>query len=461
MTDTRNDKTPAGAMQHDIPPRKTRKSTIKSALDGAAPSHFVPMPDGLVQVPVARIPHDTLIYRLENGRLIAELHEYMHRHNVSWDKLEQSVEAPETQSLLHGLLMQHAADARGPIFQELKRQKQQIEPLLIDRNGIVINGNRRLAAMRTLLAEDAAACADFADLTVAVLPKDISAADIDFIEAALQMAPETKLGYGWVNRRLKLRRQLTTLELPRDWVRKAYQIEDDAQLDREIAELALVEEYLSTHLGTPDHYEAVADAEAHFAALQTQLAELDAPLRDLWKTIGFAMIEARAKLGQVLLTGFPFEAPTPKHLPTNAPRRFLQEHLAQEPDTEKPDAPLGASEVQDLQQFFSQTGLKDLEPLRDLMALMTDLREEHRIKVEPAAMVKSLRNARAKLDKLSPERLSDTQRSALRSEIGAIQAQAAWLLGEAPDHRFEQSKTTMVKAVSAYLKRWRAMRGRG
>ena len=104
---------------------------------------------------------------------------------------------------------------------------------------------------------------------------------------------------------------------------------------------------------------------------------------------------------------------------------------------------------------------KETEPLRDLMALMTSMKEEHRIRVEPAVMVKALRQARARLDQLSPDRLSEAQRNMLRSEIGAIQAQGAWLLGEAPDHRFEQSKTTMVKAVSAYLKRWRALRRTG
>ncbi len=445
----------------DIPPRSARRRTIESALAGAVPAHFVPMPDGLAQVPVVRIPHEDLVYRLENGRLIAELHEHMYRNNVSWASLEQDAESQQVQQLLHELLMQHASDKRGPIFQELKRQKQQSEPLLVDCNGVVINGNRRLAAMRSLRAQDPRTFSGFAELTVAVLPADISAADIDFIEAALQMAPETKLGYGWINRRLKLRRQLQELGLPKDWVCKAYQIEEPEQLDQEIGQLELVEQYLKTRLRAPDHYEAVADAEAHFVALHAQLSTLKSPLDDLWKTIGFAMIHARDKLGKSLLTMFPFDKPVPKQLPAAALRRFLQEHLADEPHAAKPDAPLAASEHEDLEQFFALSGPEDIEPLRDIMALMTSMREEHRVRAEPAVMVKALKQARVRLDQLSPDRLSDAQRNMLRSEIAAIQAQGAWLLGEAPDHRFEQSKTTMVKAVSAYLKRWRAMRRTG
>ncbi len=197
------------------------------------------------------------------------------------------------QQLLHRFLLDKARDPGGPVLQELERQGLQTEPLLITADGLLINGNRRLAAMRQLLAQDPARFASFAEITAAVLPADAGSVDLDAIEAALQMAPETKLAYGWINRRLKLRRQRDDLKLPLQTILDAYRMPGPIQLDREIEELALAEDYLADYCDAPGLYSLVGQAEALFVGLRERLAALPDELRPLWRLAGFAMINGR------------------------------------------------------------------------------------------------------------------------------------------------------------------------
>ncbi|MCC5970164.1 MAG: hypothetical protein JJU15_09450 [Pararhodobacter sp.] len=439
---------------------KARSKQLSRVTKDVKPDAFVPMPDGMRRVPVVKVPASLPVYRFDNGRLIAELHEHAHQSGDDLDTLRETSDSAGTQALLHRLLMTHAADERGPIQQELRRLRQQTEPLLITAEGMVVNGNRRLAAMRGLLAEDPQHFACYSEVLVAVLPPDCSAADIDYIEAALQMVPETKLRYGWVNRRLKLRRQLETLKLPRDWVLSAYQISEPEQLERELAELTLAEAFLSERQGEPGHYAAIADAEPLFVALNEQLPPVPPRLRPVWQSIGFAMIAARATLGSALGGVFPFEQPAPKHLPSLALRRFAQEKLHVDDAPLDGETPASAALLEDLRSFFDGCSEEDDGALRDLIEVMRILREEQREAEKPAVMLQRMRRTRQQMDRLSPERLTQEQRNALRSEVAAIQAQANYLLGEAAEHRFEQRKTTMVKAMSRYMKRWRDSSGR-
>ena len=445
---------PGAPMQEDA-----RRQRLAEASAGAEPVFYTPLPDGLRKLPVVTVPADLPVYRFDNGRLIAELHEHVHETGADFDRLRAAAETAESQALLHRLLMSHATDKRGPILQELRRLRQQTEPLLVTETGVVVNGNRRLAAMRSLLAEDPQTYACYGDVSVAVLPAGTSAADIDFVEAALQMVPETKLGYNWINRRLKLHRQIETLKLPREWVLAAYQIEDPAQLQAELAQLELAQAYLRDRLGQPEHFAAIEDAEALFVALQAQLDALPPRLRPVWQSIGFAMIEARAALGPSLHGVFPFEPAQPKQLPTLALRRFALEKLhAEEAHLDKA-GPEANAMLDDLRTFFDGCKPDDKQALKDLIEVMEAVQEEQREAARPVMMMRRIRGLRSIMDGLSPERLNTEQRNALRSEVAAIDAQARYLLGEAAEHRFEQSKTTMVKAVSRYLHRWRQARG--
>lgn len=438
----------------DIPapaPVGSRRERLARAIEGVEPSHYAPLPGGLRALPVARVAAELLVYRVDNGRLVAELTEHLRKERRDWQTLRSEAATAEVQMMLHALLMAAAADPRGPILQELERQGQQTEPLLVTAEGVVVNGNRRLAAMRELRARAPGRYADFAQVAVAVLPDDIAPADLDFVEAALQMAPETKLGYGWINRRIKLRRQRDELGLPEDWILEAYQLEDATQLAREIAELSLAEAYLAEWCGTPGRYGTVAKDEPLFAGLNAQLEALPDELRPLWRWIGFALIASRGKLDGAPERGFPFVAPGAGHLPVAALRRLAQLRGltgAQE------EAALAPALREDLRALFPARG--EVRPvLEELLEIMDVIEEEHREHKRPAAVLQRIKGVRRRLDRLDPAQLDGDQQRVLRSELAAIQAQAAFLLGEHPETRFEQRKTGLVKALSGVWRRWR------
>ncbi len=411
------------------PEAQARRSRIVELASAQPATQFTPYRGGYVQTPVVEVPQELLLYRVENGRLIAELEEHVRAGGLSLAALAQHEQAEEVQALLHGFLAAKAADPRGPILQELRRQARQTEPLLITADGVLVNGNRRLAAMRQLLAEDGERYRNFALVSAAVLPADARPADVESVEAALQLAPETKLAYGWINRRLKLRRQIDTLGLPREAIADAYRLTDPAQLDRELAELALAEDYLAGYLGEPGAYSLIADAEILFAGLSRRLALLPEELRPTWRLAGFCMISGRKAVAGPMDRHFPFADPVPEHMPAWALRRFAEEHDLV-PGAEEGSWSLDPEALERLAVMFADSS-RSGELARSLFELMERLRAEFQEEHSPTRMLKILDKLHDALRRMQPERLSDPQRQHLRSELAAVQAQAAVLLGDA------------------------------
>ena len=411
------------------PAREARVAGIARLADGLAATHFVPYLGGYRKAPVASVPAELLVYRVENGRLIAELREHVRRTGQDLKRLQARQESDEVQQLLHGFLVSKAADPKGPILQELARQAQQTEPLLITADGEVVNGNRRLAAMRELFCRDPDRYAAFRDIMVAVLPADAKASDVEAVEAALQLAPETKLAYGWINRRLKLRRQLEELGLSREVICEAYRFESPADIDKELGELDLAEDYLDHYARDPGAYSLIADAELLFVGLSARLKVLPPDLAALWRLAGFCMIFGRAAVTGPMDRHFPFAEPVPPHLPVWALRRFAEELelVATEPALDEA-APIDAGVGQSLAVVLSDSG-RSAGLAQTLFELMERLRAEFQERQNPARMLKLLQKLRHTMDRLQPERLGDNERRQLQSQLAAIQAQAAVLLG--------------------------------
>ncbi len=429
----------AGALKtEDIPaasapPSADRARQIAALAKGEDAGHFVPYRGGFLQAPVIAAPQELLLYRVENGRLIAELEEHVRAQGHDLAGLAADQETLPVQRLLHGFLADKAKDPKGPILQELRRLAQQTEPLLITAEGVMVNGNRRLAAMRELLTQDPDRYAGFGRVSVAVLPPDAAAADVESVEAALQLAPETKLGYGWINRRLKIRRQRDDIGVPLPVMLEAYRMDDPAQLDRELAELALAEDYLAGFAGAPGRYSLVADAEALFVGLRARLAVLDEPLRRIWRLAGFAMISGRKAVEGPMDRQFPFAEPQPTHMPVLALRRFAEEHdLVATQDDPYETTPLPGDVADSLGVIFADPNhSSELAP--ELFGLIERLRSEFQEQSSPTRILKLLEKIRHSIGKVQPDKLTDRQRLALRSELAAIQAQAAVLLGDAVD----------------------------
>ena len=396
------------------------------------------------ELPVIEVPLALPLYRPDNGRIISQLQQRLEEKALDAERFRREVEEPWVQQELHELLLALAQDERGPIYRELEQQAQQTESLLITRAGVVVNGNRRLAAMRDLHAQAPDAYAGFAQLRVAVLPEETTAADIEYVESALQLAPETKLAYTWTNRRLKLRRQRLELGLPLESILESYRLPDKQAMDVELEELALAEAYLRDYCQAAHDYERIEDAEALFVALNQALRSLDEELAETWRWAGFAMIHARQRSKVKLLNYFPFADPRPAYAPREALVSLAQaeELLSQQ-----------ATQLDETARQRLVDVLRDPEAAERLSRELADILDQLRIDANrreaPKKLLQHVQQARKFAEKLEAGRLSSQQKAELGSELAAIQYHS---------RRFLDDKEDAPAPLSPTRRKWRKLR---
>jgi biotin operon repressor len=120
----------------------------------------------------------------------------------------------------------------------IMRNNKQIDPLILDSDGYVINGNRRLCAMRLLLEEGVEQFEKFEHIQVVFLPP-CAPDDIDELEVKLQWLPDGRAEYSWVDKAMMLRERrnrgwsedkLSKLyEMSRNDIRKSIAMLEDAE----------------------------------------------------------------------------------------------------------------------------------------------------------------------------------------------------------------------------------------
>jgi hypothetical protein len=423
-----------------------RRNRIENACSGIVASHWISLRHGPTQLPTVHLDQDLLVYRVDNGRLLASLQEEFSQRPAELTRLHQQEDKAETQELLHRLLLKKAADERGPILRELRRLKVQTEPLLVDATGVVINGNRRLSAMRQLLDEDPQAYTRFKRPLVAVLPATVSRTEVEYIETALQLAPETKLPYGWVDRRLKLRQQIDVLGLDPDWVKEAYRLDSRETLEQELSQLSLVETYLNDVCKAPNQYSIVAACEQLFQKLQQQLDELSSDLREPWQAIGLLLIQQRRHLAPTFDRQFPFEAAINNTMPMLILQRLIEEGQFQPGLRSQPSRLKRRHRRRIVEEV-----LRNQEPKRLARAVesaVEETRQQLRQERVPSRVLHHLQVSKRLLEKLTPETLNARERFEMKAEAEAIQGRLRLLLAD------NQSST----ATSMAQRLWRLQR---
>lgn len=203
MSETRIAVTPAHARE-DLIEKAVSESTKKEPT-------FDVFPGKEIELPKAHLPIDLPVYRMANGRTSLEQFAYL-RHSKRppefFSKGEESEDAQKAQHQILSTLANQGSDSVA-VIAKILRETQQSYPLWITRRGVVINGNRRLAAMRDLFYEDSKKFARYATVECAVLP-NLTPDQIEELELRLQVAPETKLPYGWVHDCLLIEKRLNT-----------------------------------------------------------------------------------------------------------------------------------------------------------------------------------------------------------------------------------------------------------
>ena len=282
---------------HKVTDQADRISLIEMELQSPKRFDIVPFRGKTEHFPVARLAIDLPMYRMQNGRTRVEQYEYLEEVGGPEDFFENGEEDISSQQAQHKILLKLAKDEKGPIFQELERVATQTAPLLLTHDGVVLNGNRRLAAMRDLFERDPRMYASFSHFDAVVLPQEANEHDLEMLEAELQMAPETKLEYGWVERRLKIRRHAEELRIPRDRIKATYRFRREQDINVELQQLALAEEYLERYLGRPHAYGEIAQKEQLFKDLEKALRGKSGAEAEIRQLVGYVLANAARKLG--------------------------------------------------------------------------------------------------------------------------------------------------------------------
>lgn len=90
-------------------------------------------------------------------------------------------------------------DGFRDLKQDLEARGQQ-EPAIATADGVLVNGNRRAAALRSLYKDDDRPAAHY--VRCLVLPGDATPAELIDLETELQIARDFKQDYGWINEAL-------------------------------------------------------------------------------------------------------------------------------------------------------------------------------------------------------------------------------------------------------------------
>jgi hypothetical protein len=156
------------------------------------------------------LPASMPLYRMANGRTKSEQMQLIQDQSLGETFFDSGQENEIVQQLQHDLLVRlskQSADGTGDSIYDVLIKNPQKEPLLISPNGVVLNGNRRLAAMRDIQASSPADFMNLTHITCAVLPSLTPQQEID-LELKLQMSQNFKLEYSWVDEALMIEEAL-------------------------------------------------------------------------------------------------------------------------------------------------------------------------------------------------------------------------------------------------------------
>ncbi len=285
-----------------IKPPSIREEIIKKAVDATSDTEpFWDFRNEKTSLKRVRVPQDVLVYRMENLRTFTEQQTYLAREKKPGNFFSTGQENVSVQQVQHDILAVLAAKGEGdtvvPIVDVLRKEHQR-DSLLITQRGVVVNGNRRLAAMRELLAEEPATFDDFNFINCMVLPPDTTAADIVDIEAGLQGRRETKLDYDWIGD-AQLIRKLESIGRKRKDI--AIRLNrKPGEINNSLIALNEAELYLMDWAKAPGEYARVKDSEQFFKDLPDLLKDKDADLTEASRVIGWTLHDNKSRLNERL-----------------------------------------------------------------------------------------------------------------------------------------------------------------
>ena len=243
---------------------------------------------------VYRVQIDLPKYRLANGRTEAAQQEYLGLHSqLPEDFFSADTESEEAQAVQHDILSKMlGSDPATNLLKYFSTHKQD-EPLILCSEGYVVNGNRRLCAMRTLYYKaDGTPNKEhlhFSHIDAVILPP-CDDKDIDELEARLQVQPDIKDEYTWVAKAMMMRKRQEKHNYGNEELARIYDMQ--AKDVRDLLDwLACAEEYLSDR-GKQKQYHLVENNRYAFEQLQRERRKVKRPdAKDLLTQVTYVFVD--------------------------------------------------------------------------------------------------------------------------------------------------------------------------
>jgi hypothetical protein len=204
------------------------------------------------------LPVDVPVYRMDNCRTYSEQQDAIAKEGLDKTYFSKGQELSTVQGVQHSILAklaQRESSSVSSILEVLKKEGQR-GAILITSTGVVVNGNRRLSAIRELYAADESVNSKWGHVKCLVLPSDTSPDEIDDIEANEQARPQTKLEYDWIGDAQLVRRQVNkgrTTKQVADQLRRS-----EADIKNLLQSIDEADLYLNEWANKPGQYSLVS-----------------------------------------------------------------------------------------------------------------------------------------------------------------------------------------------------------
>lgn len=392
-------------------------------------------------LPVVRLPIELPIYRMANGRTRTAQLQYVRSHDIADDFFTAGQENQESQQAQHDILDRFSREGTASIspIVDVLAEGRQTDPLLITAAGVVVNGNRRLAAMRELYTSGEAGTQSFSHVNCRVLPAAITDKEIKEIEVKLQMQPETKLPYTWVNEALTIKDLMlsgfTRDEIARDMRKQAKDV------DIALQALSHAEIYLKDWKRTPEDYQQVeSGAQQLFGDMARLLKDKTGEELELSRRIAFTIQDNSKSLGvRAYAFNFSFgkkSGDVAEALATRLGVDMTAPPADKQEDTGSLDIDLDeeneGTSYKPLIEVFDDPSRRD-ETASELISVCESIRSAEQDEKRGQAALKAARDANTKLLEIDISTADPSTHAAIAAQLDSVIARAQKLKGELPD----------------------------
>ena len=290
--------TPKGSRFGWPRPARLEEFEVRLQADGLA-THRVVFQGINQDLPIIRIPIDLPKYRLVNGRTASLQVEHLSLNtDLRSDMFTGDPEMWDAQEVQHELLLKLDRLSDLDSFFEDSANKQ-VDPLLLDEEGFVVNGNRRLSMWRELLHDDPEKYAHFEHIEVVVLPH-ATEKDINRLEAQLQIEKDIRADYSWDAQANMMIAKMERYDIKAEELCKLYKMKDS-----EFAQLLDMRAYAEEYLRSRDmanRWSEVSGQEHTFQRLAQSRSKLSGVGRkEIFKEAAFALIDDPTAVGRLYI----------------------------------------------------------------------------------------------------------------------------------------------------------------